>query len=118
MNPAATLPPTEVARLDASFPARAVALRDGGLMSVRECGSGPALVCLHGIGSGAASWLDTALRLAPQARVLAWDAPGYGASTPLAPALPGPPTMPSGWARCSTRSTSTAARWSAIRSAP
>jgi pimeloyl-ACP methyl ester carboxylesterase len=88
MNPAATLPPTEVARLDACFPARAVALRDGGLMAVRECGSGPALVCLHGIGSGAASWLDTALRLAPQARVLAWDAPGYGASTPLAPALP------------------------------
>ena len=61
------LPTSELARLEASFPARAVALRGGGLMSVRECGSGPALVCLHGIGSGAASWLDTALRLAPQA---------------------------------------------------
>ena len=65
-----------------------MALRGGGVMSVRECGSGPALVCLHGIGSGAASWLDTALLLAPQARVIAWDAPGYGASTPLAPAAP------------------------------
>jgi len=88
MNPAATLPPSEVARLEARFPARAVTLRGGGVMSARECGSGPALVCLHGIGSGAASWLDTALLLAPQARVLAWDAPGYGASTPLAPAQP------------------------------
>jgi pimeloyl-ACP methyl ester carboxylesterase len=46
------------------------------------------LVCLHGIGSGAASWLETALLLAGQARVIAWDAPGYGASTPVVPAVP------------------------------
>src|SRR5256885_12675463 len=43
---------------------------------------------LHGISSGAASWLDVALELAPRARVLAWDAPGYGRSTPLAPDAP------------------------------
>ncbi|MGO4391084.1 alpha/beta fold hydrolase [Variovorax sp. M-6] len=83
-----TLPPTELERLEARFPARPVALRDGGVVSVRECGAGPVLVCLHGIGSGAASWLDTALLLAPQARVIAWDAPGYGESTPLASAAP------------------------------
>ena len=88
MNPVASLPPSELARLEARFPARPVALRDGSVMSVRECGAGPVLVCLHGIGSGAASWLDTALLLSPQARVIAWDAPGYGASTPLAPSAP------------------------------
>lgn len=88
MNAVASLPPSELARLDARFPARTVALRDGSAMSVRECGAGSALVCLHGIGSGAASWLDTALLLAPQARVIAWDAPGYGESTPLAAATP------------------------------
>ena len=82
------LPASELARLDALFPARAVAVGGGAQVSVRECGAGPALVCLHGIGSGAASWLDTALRLAPQARLIAWDAPGYGESTPLAPDAP------------------------------
>ena len=83
-----TLPPSELARLDARFPARPVAVRGGAVVSVRECGAGPALVCLHGIGSGAASWLDTALLLQSDARVIAWDAPGYGDSTPLAPAAP------------------------------
>jgi pimeloyl-ACP methyl ester carboxylesterase len=55
---------------------------------VRECGAGPAIVCLHGIGSGSASWLDTALLLEGEARLIAWDAPGYGASTALAAAAP------------------------------
>ncbi|RZL87482.1 MAG: alpha/beta hydrolase [Variovorax sp.] len=82
-----TLPPSELARLDARFPARAVPVR-AGVVSVRECGTGPVIVCLHGIGSGAASWLDTAALLAPHARLIAWDAPGYGDSTPLGPAAP------------------------------
>lgn len=82
------LPTSELARLDARFPARQVAVGEGAVVSVRECGNGPALVCLHGIGSGAASWLDTALALEADARVIAWDAPGYGASTPLPPAAP------------------------------
>ncbi|HEY2257049.1 MAG TPA: alpha/beta fold hydrolase [Variovorax sp.] len=84
-----TPPAAELARLEAHFPARSVPVGGAALVSVRECGSGPALVCLHGIGSGAASWFDTALLLADQARVIAWDAPGYGASTPVAPAVPG-----------------------------
>ncbi len=42
-----------------------------------------ALCCLHGIGSGAASWLERRWRLSRSARVIAWDAPGYGDSTPL-----------------------------------
>ena len=60
----------------------------GGQQALRECGAGPALVLLHGIGSGAASWLQVAQHLAPQARVIAWDAPGYGASSPLEPTAP------------------------------
>lgn len=84
------LPAAEVQRLEARFPARAVALGAGAQVAVRECGAGDAglpLVCLHGIGSGAASWLDLAQQLAPR-RVIAWDAPGYGESTPLAAAAP------------------------------
>jgi len=87
MTDTATLPAAELARLEAQFPARAVAVRDDTVVSVRECGEGGEgalpVVCLHGIGSGSASWLDAALLLGQQSRVIAWDAPGYGASTPL-----------------------------------
>jgi pimeloyl-ACP methyl ester carboxylesterase len=83
-----TLPASELARLDARFPARHVAVGGGAVVSVRECGQGPVVVCLHGIGSGAASWLDTAALLASQARLIAWDAPGYGESTPLEATAP------------------------------
>jgi len=41
------------------------------------------VVLLHGISSGAASWASCAAALAEQARVLAWDAPGYGESSRL-----------------------------------
>ncbi|WP_321886891.1 alpha/beta fold hydrolase [Paraburkholderia bannensis] len=46
------------------------------------------LVLLHGIGSGAASWVQQFEVLGEARRVLAWDAPGYGASTPVASASP------------------------------
>jgi len=82
-----SLPQSEIARLDARFSTRNVPV-NGGVVSVRESGAGPVVVCLHGIGSGAASWLDTALLLAPHARLIAWDAPGYGESTPLMPEAP------------------------------
>ncbi|MBS0342047.1 MAG: alpha/beta hydrolase [Proteobacteria bacterium] len=88
----APLAASELSRLDARFAARSIALPGGEVVSVRERGAGnigPVFVCLHGIGSGAASWLDTALLLQAQgARVIAWEAPGYGASTPVAPAQP------------------------------
>lgn len=81
------LPAAQLERLDARFPERSVALGTGVHVSVRECGAAQdgvlPLVCLHGIGSGAASWLELALLLAPRTRVVAWDAPGYGASSPL-----------------------------------
>ena len=47
-------------------------------------------VLLHGIGSGSASWVEQ-LRVAEgrsDLRVLAWEAPGYGQSTPVASASP------------------------------
>ena len=41
------------------------------------------IVLLHGIGSGSASWLYQLEELSRRYRVIAWDAPGYGESTPL-----------------------------------
>ncbi|WP_110857711.1 alpha/beta fold hydrolase [Paraburkholderia silvatlantica] len=46
------------------------------------------LVLLHGIGSGAASWVQQLESLGATRRVLAWDAPGYGESTPVDAASP------------------------------
>ncbi len=48
-------------------------------------------VLLHGIGSGSASWLmqlEAAAQVGANAGVLAWEAPGYAASTPLPMAQP------------------------------
>lgn len=47
---------------------------------VVEAGSGPTLLCLHGIGSGAAAFDRQIAELAGELRLLAWDAPGYGKS--------------------------------------
>jgi pimeloyl-ACP methyl ester carboxylesterase len=76
--------------LDREFPARQVDLGDGVRVTVREAGphDAPPVVLLHGIGSGSASWLPVVRLLAAHCRVLAWDAPGYGDSTPLAAAEP------------------------------
>jgi pimeloyl-ACP methyl ester carboxylesterase len=73
--------------LEERFPERTVAVGDG-IISYRSCGRGPAVVLLHGIGSGAASWLHCALRLEKEAQVIAWNAPGYGRSSPLPNATP------------------------------
>lgn len=75
----------------AAFPERCLATR-GGAIGYREAGASvtrPApLVLLHGIGSGAASWVDQLAHFGATRRVVAWDAPGYGCSTPLAAAAP------------------------------
>ncbi|MFC6336334.1 alpha/beta fold hydrolase [Pseudomonas sp. CCM 7891] len=70
------------AQLALHFPQRTLEIA-GGRQAFREYGAGPAIVLLHGIGSGSASWLEVAQELGQSARVLAWDAPGYGDSTPL-----------------------------------
>ena len=79
------LPASELTRLDALLPLRRVTLAQGQVQTLREAGAGDVtLVCLHGIGSGAASWINLAALLPRGVRLLAWDAPGYGESTPLA----------------------------------
>ncbi|GEQ75244.1 alpha/beta hydrolase [Comamonas testosteroni] len=78
-------------QLQTGFPERLVKLPQKAQVAWREAGdagSDFAVVLLHGISSGAASWLDVALQLADKVRVLAWDAPGYGVSTPLAQSAP------------------------------
>jgi pimeloyl-ACP methyl ester carboxylesterase len=70
------------ARLAPHFPLRTLEIA-GGRQTFRDCGTGPAIVLLHGIGSGSASWLEVAQELGQSARVIAWEAPGYGESTPL-----------------------------------
>jgi pimeloyl-ACP methyl ester carboxylesterase len=73
--------------LAASHPAQT--LRVGEVdVSYRAAGQGAALVLLHGIGSGSASWLHQIDALSARYRVIAWDAPGYGGSTPLPMAAP------------------------------
>ena len=56
---------------------------DGRRVGYREAGAGPPLLLLHGVGSGAGSWLAQLTSLATQLRVIAWDAPGYGESDGL-----------------------------------
>ncbi|MCC5992192.1 MAG: alpha/beta hydrolase [Rhodobacteraceae bacterium] len=47
-------------------------------------GTGPVLVCLHGIGSGPHGFDALAAHLPDDIRMIAWSAPGYGDSQPLA----------------------------------
>ena len=50
----------------------------------------PVVVFLHGIGSRATSFAPLFARMPQRFRLLAWDAPGYGASTPLPQKQPVP----------------------------
>ena len=45
-----------------------------------ESGAGPTLLCLHGVGSSARSFLPQLDGLSDRYRVVAWDAPGFGGS--------------------------------------
>jgi pimeloyl-ACP methyl ester carboxylesterase len=79
----------------ARFPAQQAVTVAGQTVGYREAQAGALvnddalpLVLLHGIGSGAASWVQQFEALDGTRRVLAWDAPGYGASTPVVPASP------------------------------
>lgn len=63
----------------------------GTVVHVEELGSGPGLLCLHGIGSSSRSFASQLQHLRGSYRVLAWDAPGYGRSAdpPSAPGIDG-----------------------------
>lgn len=65
----------------------------GSVALLRRAGGGaaaPTLVLLHGIGSNAASFAALAKAMPAAINVIAWDAPGYGASAPLADDMPTP----------------------------
>lgn len=68
-----------------STPAGLVVYRQAGLVA-----QGVTHVLLHGIGSGSASWLMQleAAALTVGAGVLAWEAPGYGCTSAVAPLQP------------------------------
>ncbi|HKT64485.1 MAG TPA: alpha/beta fold hydrolase [Burkholderia sp.] len=86
------------AALLGQYPEQRCAAGAAGTIGYREAGAGEAgarhagralpVVLLHGIGSGAASWVCQLDTLGASRRVLAWDAPGYGVSTPVHGASP------------------------------
>ena len=65
--------------------AAAGALDVDGPLSWREQGTGHAVLFLHGLGGSRASWQPQLAGLSEAFRCIAWDMPGYGASTPLTP---------------------------------
>lgn len=65
------------------FPEQSVDML-GGRLTYRHAGVGRPVVLLHGIGSGAGSWVRLLPFLADRFQCIAWNAPGYGGSTPLA----------------------------------
>lgn len=70
----------------ALYPLRSTPLAGGARVSHREAGSAEAVthVLLHGIGSASGSWVRQLNAAVGQPlRLLAWDAPGYGASDPV-----------------------------------
>ena len=62
--------------------------RGGSVFTYSEAGAGTPLMLLHGIGSAARAFDDQLAGLSDRLRVIAWDAPGYGGSTCLAPESP------------------------------
>ncbi|MGL5168763.1 MAG: alpha/beta fold hydrolase [Afipia sp.] len=57
----------------------------GGTISFREAGQGSALFLLHGMNGNSKSWGHQLCAFSDTYRVIAWDAPGYGQSDPVAP---------------------------------
>lgn len=73
-----------VDEMEQQFPSRTLVFSQG-RATYREAGSVDAeqtLVLLHGIGGDSSSWFPVAKALSPFARIIAWDAPGYGGSAP------------------------------------
>lgn len=71
--------------LEQPLPERKTVQTPGGIISYREAGRGPALFLLHGMNGNSRSWAQQLKALSDSYRVIAWDAPGYGESDPVAP---------------------------------
>lgn len=67
---------------------RQIDIGGGRSISYRERGSGVPLVFVHGLGGRSESWVTQYEVFSPRYRVIGWDAPGYGQSTPLAKESP------------------------------
>ena len=80
----ALIPAQRIALPNASAAPRTLGYRESGALRAEVL----PLVLLHGIGSGAASWVQQLEVLGTTRRVLAWDAPGYGESAPVDPLSP------------------------------
>lgn len=74
---AAPLPPLQRARLPGGDGVREIEYREAGPAGA------PAILCLHGYGSSSAGYRAQLAGLSDRFRVVAWNAPGYGASTLL-----------------------------------
>ena len=74
------------------IPTTPIIVRAAGVDVLRRAGApgGTPVVLLHGVGSNASSFEPLAEALDPELDVYAWDAPGYGASQPLAMEAPHP----------------------------
>lgn len=71
--------------LDREIPELKLAETIGGIVSFREAGHGQALLLLHGLNGNSKSWSYQFSAFSDTYRVIAWDAPGYGRSDPVAP---------------------------------
>jgi pimeloyl-ACP methyl ester carboxylesterase len=72
----------------AEVPAAALGL-EGPRIAYMEAGAGPeTILCLHGIGANSTGWRFTLAALSQQARVIAWNAPGYYLSDNFAEPAP------------------------------
>ena len=56
-----------------------------GPIAWREAGDGDVLLFLHGLGGSRTAWEPQLESLSDQWRCVAWDMPGYGASSPVSP---------------------------------
>lgn len=82
-------PETAADRALAALPPRRSLRQAGHTLAWREAGDGPALVFLHGLLGSADSWVRQFPAFAARFRVIAWDAPGYGGSSPIGPEMEG-----------------------------
>ena len=65
-----------------SVPELSIKKLPGGTISYREAGCGDAIIFLHGINIHSGIWGFQFPFFSPRYRVIAWDAPSYGKSTP------------------------------------
>ncbi len=70
-----------------NFPHRQEVTLVTGSVSYRQAGSGPDVVLLHGLAGNSGTWEQQFKKFADRFRMTAWDAPGYGHSDPVTPAV-------------------------------